>query len=78
MKALPTPAPELGVREPGPADILLAAGQAPRRGSGVLKALAESKSDHVALWESCSVAATSRLPLHSQGKVKGAVPATVI
>lgn len=42
MKALPTPAPELGVREPGPADILLAAGQAPGRGSGVLKALAES------------------------------------
>lgn len=78
MKALPTPAPELGVREPGPADILLAAGQAPGRGSGVLKALAESESDHVALWECCSVAAASCLPLHSEGKVKGAVPVTVI
>lgn len=66
MKALPTPAPELGVREPGPADILLAAGesacgpgQAPQWGSGLLKALAESESDHVALWECCSVTATS-------------------
>lgn len=78
MKALPTPAPELGVREPGPADILLAAGQTPRRESGVLKALTELESDHVALWESCSVAATSLLLLHSEGKVKGAVPVTVI